>query len=166
MKRFPHRGDKDDELGRRAVAPLNISAPLLFQQMSSPRRPDPTWMPRLDFIRWNWSTSFLWRGRMSCGTNFSCTAKPYSRMCACRQEGGGGDAGQSGNTDVFKCHADAVGMEVLRVGKLSTLGQKTFCCFFLKITSCALISELMIILCSLPVFLPYFSSKVALKCSL
>lgn len=40
MKRFPHRGDKDDELGRRAAAPLDISAPLLFQQMSSRRRPE------------------------------------------------------------------------------------------------------------------------------
>lgn len=144
MKRFPHRGDKDDELGRRAAAPLDILAPLLFQQMSSPRRPEsplplplipshssppthplplpplPTWMPRLDFIRWNWSTSFLWRGRMSCGTNFSCTARPYSRMCACGQEGGGGDAGQSGNIDAFKSHAGAVGVKVIRVRKLPT----------------------------------------------
>lgn len=43
-----------------------------------------TCMPRLDFIRWNWSTSFLWRGLMSWGTNFSCTARPHSRMCACK----------------------------------------------------------------------------------
>lgn len=92
MKPFPHCGDKDGEHGRRAAVPLDMSAPRLLQQMSSPRRPKsrpfpppsphhhPTWMPRLDFIRWNWSTSFLWSGRMSCGTNFSCTARPYSRM--------------------------------------------------------------------------------------
>lgn len=41
-----------------------------------------TCMPRLDFMRWNWSTSFLCRGRMSWGTNFSCTVNPNSSMWA------------------------------------------------------------------------------------
>lgn len=45
-----------------------------------------TCMPRLDFMRWNWSTSFLWRGLMSWGTYFSCTARPYSKMLACNTE--------------------------------------------------------------------------------
>lgn len=83
---------------------------------------------------------------MSCGTNFSCTARPYSRMCACGQEGGG-DAGQSGNIDVFESHAGAVGIKVLRVRKLPTLSQKTVCWCVFKRILCALISDLMIILC-------------------
>lgn len=97
---------------------------------------------------------------MSCGTNFSCTARPYSRMCACGQEGGGGHAGQSGNIDVFKSHAGAVGIKVLRVRKLPTLSQKTFCWCVFKSILCALISDLMILLCPLLLFLLHFSTRV------
>ena len=32
-------------------------------------------------IIWNWSTSFLWRGRISGCTSFSWTANPTPRMC-------------------------------------------------------------------------------------
>lgn len=44
-----------------------------------------TCIPKLDFITKNWSTSFLCSGLMSCGTTFSCTAKPNSRIWACRK---------------------------------------------------------------------------------
>lgn len=57
-----------------------------------------TCMPRLDRITWNWSMSFLCSGRMSCGTNFSCTAKPYSRICACDRESGSRRVLESGQT--------------------------------------------------------------------
>lgn len=37
-------------------------------------------------IMWNWSTSFLCRGRISGCTSFSWTASPTPRMCTCWQE--------------------------------------------------------------------------------
>lgn len=77
-----------------------------------------------------------------------------------RGEGGGGDAGQSGNIDVSKSHAGAVRIKVLRVRKLPTLSQKTFCWCVFKSILCALISDLMIILCPLHLFLPHFSTRV------
>lgn len=45
-----------------------------------------TCIPKLDFITKNWSTSFLWRGLISWGTNFSCTARPNSRICALKRK--------------------------------------------------------------------------------
>lgn len=39
-------------------------------------------------IMWNWSTSFLCRGRISGCTSFSWTASPTPRMCTCLQEVG------------------------------------------------------------------------------
>lgn len=45
-----------------------------------------TCIPKLDFITKNWSTSFLCNGLMSCGTTFSCTAKPNSKIWACRRD--------------------------------------------------------------------------------
>lgn len=44
-----------------------------------------TCIPKLDFITKNWSTSFLCNGLMSCGTTFSCTANPNSKIWACKK---------------------------------------------------------------------------------
>lgn len=46
-----------------------------------------TWC-RPVLIMWNWSTSFLCRGRISGCTSFSWTASPTPRMCTCLQEAG------------------------------------------------------------------------------
>lgn len=41
-----------------------------------------TWY-KLDRIIWNWSISFLCRGRISGCTNFSWTARPTPKTCTC-----------------------------------------------------------------------------------